>query len=382
LKKGLLLIVTLIFIFVGIYGTRHYLRQQQAERDTNDAILHIDEGDYGRSIDQLKDVIATYDYPVVQAPAMYLLGNAFERKKEYVNAIETYQDLIADTTLTAEGNWYAQAVVALSGLYRQGVTTRTPQKTALLQDYLQAMIQRVQEKKETEAREESFENVLDELFRTIRKSSYDLAVKDVTNDELLSELHTELGLLYLQEKEYSRAEDILRKLDTPLARFGLARLYLETGENQRGIALLDDLVRFDGSETIRQYYVSSLFRYAESLYDDKNYSEALPLLQRVVDLDKNTEYAELSLFFTAEYYYRVKKYTTALKYIEEILNNSVPAANEQALLLRGYIYYDRREFARALKVFHDFLRAYPYSERAKTAHEWKVLCERSLKYLN
>jgi tetratricopeptide (TPR) repeat protein len=381
LKKGLLLILILIFIFVGIYGISYFLKLQRAEQKVNEAIVHIAENDYRKAIDQLKNVISTYEYPVVKAPAMFLLGEAFERNGDFENAIETHQNLIADSSLVQTGNWYVQSVISLSRLYRQGVSTITSQKTELLEKYLSSTIETIKEKRRIQERGESVEDELRKLLHALKILNFTLMVEDISYEELLVDLNTELGLLNIQKKEYKKAEDILLKLETPLARFGLARLYLETGEEMKGIKLLEQLLQYDNTGKIKSYYITSVFHYAENLYNSKKYTEAIPLFKTVASLDKNSELSELSLFYVAKYYYTEKKYTTSLSYIDSILSNSVLTKDEEALLLKGYIYYDRQEFLLALKVFHNFLKTYPYSERSKTAYEWKALCERTLKYL-
>jgi len=381
LGKGLLLILILIFIFVGIYGISYFLKLQQAEQQVNEAIVHISENDYKKAIDQLKDVISAYKYPVVKAPAMFLLGEAFERNGDYENAIETHQNLIADSSLVQTGNWYVQSVISLSRLYRQGVSTITSQKTELLEEYLSSTIVSIREKKKVQERGESIKDEFLELLHALKILNYTLMVEDISYDELLVDLNTELGLLNIQKKEYEKAEDILLKLNTPLARFGLARLYLETGKEMKGIKLLEELLQYDNTGKIKSYYITSVLHYAENLYNNKKYSEAIPLFKSIATLDKNSEHSELSLFYVAKYYYTERKYSTSLSYIDLILSNSVVSKDEEALLLKGYIYYDRQEFLQALKVFHNFLKTYPYSERTKTAYEWKSLCERTLKYL-
>jgi outer membrane protein assembly factor BamD (BamD/ComL family) len=51
------------------------------------------------------------------------------------------------------------------------------------------------------------------------------------------------------------------------------------------------------------------------------------------------------------------------------------------MLLKGYLYYDARDYYRALKVFDSFKKRFPKSKNIQTAEEWKSMCERSVKYL-
>ncbi len=381
MKKGFLILLILIFIFVGIYGTSYFLKLKRAEQKLNDALLLISEGNHKSAIEKLKEIIASSEYPIVKAAATYILGDAYERNQEYTKSIETHQSLISDPRLTEKGKWHVQSVLSLSRMYRQGVSSVTPQKTELLHNYLESLIDTVKEEKVREQSGQSLEEELKDIVDYLLKQSFSLSIQDLSYDELLVSLQTELGLLLLQEKEYERAESILSRLDAPLARFGLARLYLETGQERKGISLLEDLLQYDNTGKIKSYYITAVFYYAENLYSNKDYLEAVPLFMKIIEREKDTEYSESSLYYVAMYHYRSKTYTDSIKYIDRILSNAVLTKDEEAHLLKGYIYYDRRDFIQALKVFHNFLSKYPYSERAKTAYEWKAMCERSLKYL-
>ena len=45
------------------------------------------------------------------------------------------------------------------------------------------------------------------------------------------------------------------------------------------------------------------------------------------------------------------------------------------------MYYDSRNFIRALKTFDAFIKKYPGSGQVHKAREWKAMSERSIKYL-
>jgi tetratricopeptide (TPR) repeat protein len=381
LGKGFLILLILIFIFAGIYGTSHFLKLQKAEDAINDAVIEISEGNYRKAISGLKDVISIYDIKIVKAPAIYLLGETYEKTGEYNKAIEAHQNLISDRELTEAGNWYIQSVISLSRLYRQGVSNVSPQKTEIVENSLISMIEKVKEETQTQESIETFGSEVKRLLNALVNINYNLAIQDLSYDELLVDLQTELGFIYLQKKEYERAEDILIKLESPTAKFGLAQIYLESGNERKGLALLEDVIKYDNTSKIQSYYIKKAFNYAENLYTEGKFTESIEIFKRIIELEDRSEYAESSLYYIAKYYYNLKNSTSSLKYINSILSNSIRTKDEEAQLLKGYIYYDRRDYIGALKIFHDFLKKYPYSERAKTAHEWKSMCERSIKYL-
>jgi outer membrane protein assembly factor BamD (BamD/ComL family) len=67
--------------------------------------------------------------------------------------------------------------------------------------------------------------------------------------------------------------------------------------------------------------------------------------------------------------------------IDKLLANGVSLKDPDALMMKGFIYYDKREFVRALKVFKEFIKRYPQSEMVPQAREWKAMTERSIKYI-
>jgi len=381
MNKALILFLIFIFIFVGIYGTYYFLKLQKAEDSINESILNIKEGDYDDALNELKGVISNYDFKIVKAPAIYLLADTYEKSGKYISAIEAHQMLISDKRLSEAGNWYIRSIISLSKLYRKGVIETSKQKTETLKNYLNLMIERVKEERTKNTFNNSVEYNFKRLFNSFLKLNYDLAIKDVSYDELLIELETELGFIYLQEKKYGKAEDIFIRLNTPISKYGLAQVYLETDEEMKGIKLLWELIKYDTTGKIRSYYIGKSFEYAENKYREKKFAEAIGIFKNIIELTENSEYAELSLYYIATYYYNKNNPAVSMKYLNRILLNSVKSKDEKAQLLKGYIYYDRREFIKALKVFRDFIKKYPYSGHLRTAQEWKSMCERNIKYL-
>ncbi len=212
--------------------------------------------------------------------------------------------------------------------------------------------------------------------------NFDLAVRVPEPFVLLDEVESELGFLYLRTGRYDEAEEVFSKVDTPVGMFGLSKVYLNSGQQDKGIILLEKLMEFDTTGKVRVYYVQEAFKYAVNLYKEEKYKEAQRIFNKIQKEFKNTLYSELSLYYLARYYYEANKFDDALKSIDKILSNAVDTKNEDAQLIKGYIYFDRQDFIQALKIFNDFLKRYPDSNSTRTAKEWKAMCERSIKYLS
>ena len=384
MNKGFILFLILIFIFIGIYGAYFFLKLQNAEETINESIMNIKEGNYDEALNKLKIVLTNYNYKIVIAPTMFLIADTYERMGKYNNAIETHRMLISNNRLVGVGNWHIKSVISISKLYRNGLVETSKQQIESLEEYLRLIIEKIKVEMTLQEKTgiETIEMELRKILNSILNFNYDLAIKDASQRQLLTELETELGFVYLQEKKYNKAEEIFNKINTSSARFGLAQLYLETGDEAKGIVLLDQLILIDETGKMQKYYMKKSYEYAVKLYNEKKFSDAIRIFEGIIQQSVNTEYSELSLYSMANYYYSVNYSGPSLKYINQILSNSVKTKDEDAQLLKGYVYYDSREFLQALKAFRDFIKKYPHSDNIPTAREWESMCERSIKYLN
>jgi tetratricopeptide (TPR) repeat protein len=382
MKKALLIILAIVLVGGGLYGAFYLYNLQKAETQINSAVLSFNEKDYSKAALELKEVISNYDYKVVKAPALYLLGVTYEKSEHFSSAEEAYKLLIADHDLRDINNWYEQSIISLSRLYRKGLGETTLYDKDTLHKFIISISQEIKTKKEAE--KESgwvFSNAVKRTFDKLLTINYSLNIEELTDEKILEGLLTELGFLYLETKDYGNAISVFQQLNTPVSRFGLSEAYLEMGEYRKGLDILKELIAYDTTGRIKRLYIVKLFDHAETLYKKGQYKEAIELFTMVYGEDPNTTYAELSLYYLAKHYYNIHSNGKALAYIEKILNNTIDIKDEESLLLKGYIYYDKREFMKALKAFNDFIKKYPTSEKLKTAREWKAMTERSIKYI-
>ncbi|MBN2322635.1 MAG: tetratricopeptide repeat protein [Spirochaetes bacterium] len=380
MKKALYILLAVVLVAGGVYGVWYFSRMRQAATRMNGAILLINEGSYPEAIDVIREVLSEYEYRAVTAPSLYLLADTYERAGQYRSAQETYKLLISDTSLKTVDNWWSGAVLAVARLYRKGVCKATvSQKKALVLSIEEFIEKSTQDRGGGQAalclREAK------SRLRTLLISGFDIKVETLTDQAVIRGLYVELGYLLIDLGEYRRAEAALARVDSPISRLGLARLYLKTGEYGKGIGLLEGLLEHDKTGVIKTYYIKNLFDYAEALYEKKKYPQAIELFEKVDMEAPGTTYQELALYRLAEYYYETHDNGKSIRLIDKLLENGVSMKDPDALMMKGFIYYDKREFVRALKVFNEFIKRYPQSDLVPNVREWKAMTERSIKYI-
>lgn len=380
MKKALFIFLAVGMVSGGIYGVYHLSRLNRAETEMNGAILNINEGELSEAIDTIKEVLSEYRYRVVRAPALYLLADAYGRTGMYRSAEKTYNIILSDPSLKEIDNWWIGSIVSLAKLYRKGhLKASFSQKETLIRS-IDGVIDEMQDADRTE-KQISLTRSMERFFLLVLTFNFEINVEVPSDETVLRGLKTELGYLLIETGDYGRAEEVLKTVDTPVSRLGLVKLYLKKGESEKGIGLLKGLLAYDKTGNIKKYYIKQLFDYAEELYSKRIYHDALELYEEIEREAPDTTYSELALYRLAKYYYNNRDDVKSFQAIEIMLSNSIILKDEEALILKGYIYYDRREFVKALKVFKEFIKSYPKSEMLGTAREWKAMTERSIKYI-
>jgi outer membrane protein assembly factor BamD (BamD/ComL family) len=383
MKRGLLVLFTLALIGCGVYGAYFFSQLEKAESLVNKAIIAIHDGNLEDARATLADAASRYNYRVVLGPSLYLLADTYMKEGKYEAALQTFKTLLSDEGREITDPWTVRTVLATSRLYRRGTHRISKRQADILIQSVETIVSKLAGG--TVQDEWGLDALRSELSH-IRKRVLDLGFKihleEFTREELSVEARTELGLLYLNRKEYESARGIFEGLHTPAGELGLAKVYIATGEEIKGIGILEELMQYDRTGAIRAFYLKEVYEYGEELYRNKRFTEAVKVFEIIGRQSDSMTYADLSLYYVALYYYSVKSYSSALAYADKALSNGVAVSDEDALMLKGYIFYDRREFVRALKVFNEFKKRYPRSEKLSSAREWSAMCERSIKYLD
>jgi len=381
MKKFLLLVLAIILIGGGAYGTYYFFRLKEAEVEINKSITDINEGDYNSAIERLKNIVSEYDLTAVKAPALYILADTYEKNGHFRQSLETHKILLSQKRIPVNNNWRIRSIVAVSRIYRNNLVFPSVSRSRILENNIRVINNQIDKK----IRQNSsfFPGVwaaIEHFFYSIVSPNGSLFLVSKDDRSIISELKTELGFLYLAIEKYDDAERIFSTLQTRKGQFGLAQVYLKTSEYRRGIDILEDLLVYDTTGKLQAYFIQEIYEIAENLYEKKRYAEAVELFKKIETHAHSSNHAELASYRLARYYYRNGKYGSALAYINTLLKNTIHIKDEDASLLKGYIFYDKRDFIHALKIFNDFIKKYPESKNIPTAREWKAMCERSVKY--
>jgi tetratricopeptide (TPR) repeat protein len=379
MQRGVLVLFTLILIGAGVFGASYFYRLQRAEALVDQAVIELQDGRYADARKTLSGAVAQYDYGIVAGPSLYLIADSYVKEQKYQKATEALKTLLADRRIGLTDGWSVQSVVTLSKLYRWGHHPLSESQKDVLEYTLEKIARGLEQERTAERTE--LQREIDALGERIRTASFSPLVPQPTREQLHRETRTELGFLYLEDGKYTRAEEILTSLGTPVGRLGLAQLYVERGEEARGIDILQELLDYDRTGGVRALYLREATEYGITLFRQKRYDEGLKVFGVVGRQADSLPYADVSLYYVALYWYGAKRYDRALRAIDAILDNGTPFKDEDALLLKGFLHYDTRDFPRALKTFDSFIRKYPGSPQVRKAREWKAMSERSIKYL-
>ncbi len=382
MKKFFLVILSIALIVGGIYGTYFIFNLKHADEKLSTVVADIDDGHYGKAIETLKSIIAEYQSEAVQAPALYLLADTYERAGQYIRARDVHKIILSSRGIGNLNNWRMKSLIVVSTMYRNGLIPLGNTREHVLDNYIGVIKKKIEDrKKQSGSNLSALKNGAQSLMYSFLPRRSSLRALKTDDAAVTAALETELGFLYLSRESYEDAQKNFSVLNTKKSKLGVALLYFETGRYKEGEVLLQELLVYDPSGRLFSYYVQELFRTAENLYKNRSYGEALDLYKKIVGMTKNNHYEEISLYRLSDYYYKNEKYRESLDYANRVLQNDVSEKDEKVLLLKGYIYYDRRQYVRALRVFNDFLKRFPNSTRAGTAREWKAMCERSIRYL-
>jgi len=378
MKKFLLVLLSILFIVSGMYGFHYFTRLGRAKTELGQAMLLVNGERYGEAIEALEDIIAAYPYAIVKAPALYLLADIYERQGQFEAAFEAHRILITHKEIPATNDWLILSIISVSKLYRNNVLPLSRGDDTALERYIDTIRNAIDLKQEQVSVSPLFH--WDESpFISLQDNLVSLKLD---KGEVLKYLKTELAFLYVKAGRYTDAAVIFQEINTNAARFGMAQIYFEKGNYQSGIDILKELTAHDTTGKISVLYLDRMYTYAEMLYEKKCQSEAIEIYKKIISLDHNSLYAEYSSYKLATHYFSSCETRNALMYVDSTLSNSPTLKDEDAYLLKGYIYYDSRDYYRALKVFDDFPKRFPHSNRLRTAKEWKAMSERSIKYLS
>jgi tetratricopeptide (TPR) repeat protein len=411
--KFFLIIFSLLLIFGGIYGLFYLLSLRDAEIELNNAINTIYTGNFKEAEETLTRVTAQYETTVIKAPALYLLAELYEKKGEWTAAAETYKSILLDTEIPTDSIWHLRALLSASKLFRQSLAGTSRHRVELFEDYIEMVKKRIEEM-DGRGGFSTLSAQINHFIQSLLIPTGSRLAELFNNKSIRQDLETELAFLYLETGRFTDAEKLFLSLKTKTSAFGLAQLYLKTDREEKGVEILEELLKYDTTGRIYLLYFEEAYNLAKRLEEAGEFQKAIEVYQKIINNSRefqsgplyrkasmqtggegsSTEgaenpalraalfYEELGAFQLASYYYKRGNLQKALSFLEQVLKNRDTSKDEEALLISGYIYYDSRDFYRALKIFNDFIKRYPRSPYFRNARDWKAMAERAIRYLN
>jgi tetratricopeptide (TPR) repeat protein len=132
------------------------------------------------------------------------------------------------------------------------------------------------------------------------------------------------------------------------AKFELAYSYFNIHEFDKAKPLFNEIHQLPGNK----YYVDANYYYGYLSYKDRNYNEALSSFQKIESVPK---YSELAPFYIAQIYYFQGDKDKALAYGKNHLGKVNIANNKDVSLLLGQIYFEKKEFSKALPLLESYV---------------------------
>ncbi len=132
------------------------------------------------------------------------------------------------------------------------------------------------------------------------------------------------------------------------AKFELAYSYFETGQYNSAKPLFDEIHQLPSNK----YYYDANYYYGFLSYRDHDYKNALASFQKVESIPK---YRGLVPYYIAQIYYFQGNKDQALRYGESKLGQNDIANRKDLNLLMGQIYYEKKDFAKALPLLKAYV---------------------------
>ena len=136
------------------------------------------------------------------------------------------------------------------------------------------------------------------------------------------------------------------------AKFELAYSYFRMNEFAKAKPLFNEIHQLPDNK----HYADANYYYGYICFKDGNYNEALASFRQV---ENNNNYSNKVPYYIAQIYYLQGNKNQSLRYAENALNKPAVENRNDLRLLTGQIYFEQRQFARALPLLQDYVNSMP-----------------------
>ncbi|MFH0975830.1 MAG: tetratricopeptide repeat protein [Spirochaetota bacterium] len=208
------------------------------------------------------------------------------------------------------------------------------------------------------------------------------------NKEFRSRIYTELGYIYLKQKDYNKAK---RMFDISLTEYGSnedaiigqARSMKWMGKDNDAYDLYEHFLKYYGAVSQYTYDVKKSYKdqaYASGLnaFRNKRYDSGISFFNRILTNFPNDKISENALYWTGESYYGTGQFDKAISYFNRVLSNGFYHKDEDARIKKGYAYFISKRFDLAAREFQVYLEQYPHGRYVLIAKNWKEMSTKEL----
>lgn len=192
-----------------------------------------------------------------------------------------------------------------------------------------------------------------------------------------SEIAIYLGYANLYQKNYTNALRYFNSITGEYSIIGRARVYID--QNKYPEAIQEYLNYFtvypksERYENVRIAFIKQTLFYADQQTRAKDFDQAVRYLLNIVNYFPRDNSADEALVRIARIYQQNGNFNEALSFLNKALNNSVTESDDQALFVKGTVFYDQGKKSEAARTFQELADKYPKSLYYKKSMEWKDL---------
>ncbi len=194
------------------------------------------------------------------------------------------------------------------------------------------------------------------LNQEIAEESARIFVEAANNEPRQQMMSFHLARYYFIKNDFARAVifyeragyDNLSNEEIADAKFELAYAYFNTSQFAQAKPLFNEIHQLPDNK----YYHDANYYYGFLSYQDKNYNEAL---KSFLAVESQPKYQGLVPYYIAQLYYFQGKKDDAMRYAEKARIQGDPANRKELDLLTGQIYFERKEFAKALPLLESYV---------------------------
>ena len=194
------------------------------------------------------------------------------------------------------------------------------------------------------------------LNQEIAEESARIFVEAANNEPRQQMMSFHLARYYFIKNDFARAVifyeragyDNLSNEEIADAKFELAYAYFNTSQFAQAKPLFNEIHQLPDNK----YYYDANYYYGFLSYKDKNYNEAL---KSFLVVESQPKYQGLVPYYIAQLYYFQDKKDDALRYAEKARTQGDAGHRKELDLLTGQIYFERKEFAKALPLLESYV---------------------------